>query len=93
MRQLFDFVVVDCGRNINEITVAAWERSDHLYYVLNQSIRAVRCAWRFLDLFGRLGINGVEPGFLLNCYNFPPDGERRPDLPYPGAAHLCADAA
>src|SRR5208282_6572359 len=58
MRQLFDFVVVDCGRNLNEITVAVWERSDHLYYVLNQSIGAVRCAWRFLDLFGRLGING-----------------------------------
>ena len=69
MRQLFDFVVVDCGRNIDEATVAVWERSDHLYYVLNQSIAAVRCAWRFLDLFGRLGINGVEPGFLLNCYN------------------------
>lgn len=69
MRQLFDFVVVDCGRNINEITAAVWERSDHLYYVLNQTIGAVRCAWRFLDLFGRLGINGVEPGFLLNCYN------------------------
>ena len=69
MRQLFDFVIIDCGRNINEITAAVWERSDHLYYVLNQSIGAVRCAWRFLDLFGRLGISGVEPGFLLNCYN------------------------
>ncbi len=69
MRQLFDFVVVDCGRNLNEITVAVWERSDHLYYVINQSIASVRCAWRFLDLFGRLGISGVEPGFLLNCYS------------------------
>ncbi len=69
MRQLFDFVVVDCGRHINENTVAVWERCDHLFYVLDQSIGAVRCAWRFIDLFGRLDLTGVEPNFLLNRYN------------------------
>ncbi len=68
MRQLFDFVVVDCGRNISENTVAVWERCDHLFYVLDQSIGAVRCAGRFIDLFGRLDLAGVEPGFLLNRY-------------------------
>ena len=69
MRQLFDFVVVDCGRHINENTVAVWERCDHLFYVLDQSIGSVRCAWRFIDLFGRLDLTGVEPNFLLNRYN------------------------
>jgi len=68
MRQLFDFVVVDCGRHISENTVAVWERCDHLFYVLDQSIGAVRCAGRFIDLFGRLDLTGVEPGFLLNRY-------------------------
>lgn len=68
MRQLFDFVIVDCGGYIDENAVAAWERSDFLFYVLDQSIAAARCAWRFLDLFGRLGLNGVEPSFILGRY-------------------------
>jgi pilus assembly protein CpaE len=68
MRQLFDFVIVDCGGFIDENAVAAWERSDFLFYLLDQSIAAARCAWRFLDLFGRLGVSGVEPTFLLARY-------------------------
>ena len=38
LRQLFDFVIVDCGGYIDENAVAAWERSDFLFYVLDQSI-------------------------------------------------------
>jgi pilus assembly protein CpaE len=68
MRQLFDVVIVDCGGYIDENAVAAWERADFLFYVVDQSIAAARCAWRFLDLFGRLGLNGVEPAFLLGRY-------------------------
>lgn len=68
MRQLFDFVVVDCGGYIDENAVAVWERSDHLFYLLDQSIAAARCAWRFVDLFGRLGLTGVEPSFILSRY-------------------------
>jgi pilus assembly protein CpaE len=68
MRQLFDFIVVDCGGYIDENAVAVWERSDYLFYVLDQSIAAARCAWRFLDLFGRLGLGGVEPAFVLNRF-------------------------
>ena len=68
LRQLFDFVIVDCGGYIDENAVAAWERSDFLFYVLDQSIAAARCAWRFLDLFSRLGLTVVEPAFLLSRY-------------------------
>jgi pilus assembly protein CpaE len=68
MRQLFDFVIVDCGGYIDENAVAAWERSDHLFYLLDQSIAAARCAWRFVDLFGRLGLAGVEPNFILSRF-------------------------
>ena len=69
MRQLFDYVIVDCGDHIDENAVAAWERSEHLFYVLNQSIAAARCAWRFVDLFERLGLTALEPHFILNRYN------------------------
>jgi pilus assembly protein CpaE len=68
MRQLFDFLVVDCGGYVDEHAVAAWERSDLLFYVLDQSIAAARSAWRFLDLFGRLGLAGIAPQLVLNRY-------------------------
>ncbi|MGH7864057.1 MAG: AAA family ATPase [Candidatus Binataceae bacterium] len=68
MRQLFDFVVVDCGTHVDANSVAAWERSQYLFYVLDQSIGAARCAWRFVDLCGRLGLGGIEPTFLLSRY-------------------------
>jgi len=68
MRQLFDFVIVDCGTHIDPNTVAAWERSNHLFYVLDQSIGAARCAWRFVDLLGRLGLQGIEPDFILSRF-------------------------
>ncbi len=68
MRQLFDYVIVDCGSHLDENAVAAWERSDRMFYVLDQSVRAARCAWRFIDLFDRLGLGSVEPHFILNRY-------------------------
>jgi pilus assembly protein CpaE len=68
MRQLFDFVVVDCGSHINENVAAAWERSDQLFYVVDQSIAAARSAVRFMDLFSRLQME-VEPAFILNRYD------------------------
>jgi pilus assembly protein CpaE len=65
MSQLFDYVIVDCGRQMSEIALAAWERSEHILYVLDQSLGSVRGALRFLDLFRRLRIR-VEPQFVLN---------------------------
>jgi pilus assembly protein CpaE len=68
MSQLFDFVLVDCGSYIDAKTVAVWERSDHLLYVLDQSIIAARSAGRFLDLLTRLDRPHIEPKFVLNKY-------------------------
>ena len=66
MRQLFDYVIVDCGTHIDSNSVAAWERSKNLFYVLDQSISAARCAWRFVDLIQRLGLRNIEPAFVLS---------------------------
>ena len=68
MRQLFDYVIVDCGTHIDATKVAAWERSQHLFYVLDQSIGAARCAWRFVDLCGRLGLSNLETAFVISRY-------------------------
>jgi pilus assembly protein CpaE len=66
MRQLFDFVIVDCGQRVDENAVAAWERSDEVMYVVDQSLLAARSAKRFADLFGQLGLPGIEPRYVLN---------------------------
>ncbi len=68
MRQLFDYIVIDCGDHVDENSVAAWERSQEVLYLLEQSVAATHRAVRFLELFGRLGINGVEPRLVLNRY-------------------------
>jgi pilus assembly protein CpaE len=67
MRQLFDYVVVDCGSHIDELAIAAWERSDNLFYVVEQSLPSVRSALRFLELYRRLKVT-VEPQFVLNRF-------------------------
>lgn len=68
LRQLFDYVIVDCGTHIDAVKAAAWERSRNLFYVLDQSIGAARCAWRFVDLCGRLGLTTVDSKFVLSRY-------------------------
>jgi len=50
MRQLFDFVLIDSGRHVNENAVAAWERSEEVLYVLEQSLVAAHGALRFIEL-------------------------------------------
>ncbi len=67
MRDMFDFVIVDCGHHFDEKSVAVCERSNSLIYVLNQTVTSVRSAWRFIDLFERLTL-AVEPHFALNRF-------------------------
>jgi pilus assembly protein CpaE len=66
LREMVDVVIIDVGRHINDASVAAWENSEELVYVIDQSISAIRGAWRFLDLFGRLNLPGAHPKFVLN---------------------------
>lgn len=68
LRNMFDYVIVDCGNHLDENSVAAWERSNQLIYVLTQSVISVRSAWRFIDLFERLGLGAVEPQYAINRF-------------------------
>jgi len=58
---------VDCGRYTNEVPLAAWDHSEHLFYVVRQSLGSIRCALRFVDLFRRLKVT-IEPNFVLNSF-------------------------
>jgi pilus assembly protein CpaE len=68
MRQLFDAVIVDCGRRINENAVAAWERSAEVLYVIDQSLWAARRMPRFAELFATLGLHDVYPRLVVNRF-------------------------
>jgi len=65
---LFDVVLIDCGSHLNESSVVVFENSDHLLYVLDQSVTSIRAAQRFLNLYGRLGLNARQPHLVVNRY-------------------------
>lgn len=67
LHDLFDAVLIDCGRYLNESSVVAFEHSDHVLYVLDQSITAVRAAQRFLCLYDNLGLQH-RPQLIVNRY-------------------------
>jgi pilus assembly protein CpaE len=69
MRAMFDVVIVDTGNHFAEQTVVAWEASDQLYYLLDQSIASTQRAVRFNDLFVRLELGSLTQRFILNRYS------------------------
>jgi len=68
MRAMFDVVIVDTGNHLAEQTTVAWEESDHLLYLLDQTIASTQRAARFSDLFARLQLGSVNQRFVLNRY-------------------------
>ena len=67
-RKLFEFVVVDCGNYIDSKTVAVWERSQEIMYLLTQSVSAVQSAQRFLQLLERLELPRLVPSIVISKY-------------------------
>ncbi len=68
LREMFDFVVIDGGRHLDERMLAVWENSDRLFYVLNQSVSSVRSLLRLRELLRRLEIKAPRPQLVLNRY-------------------------
>ena len=69
MRELFDFIVIDCGHHMNEALIAAWEQATHLLYVVEQTVGSVRAAQRFLEMFERLELTELDLQCVLNRYD------------------------
>jgi pilus assembly protein CpaE len=66
MREIFDFVIIDGGRQIDERMLAVWENSDRLLYILSQSVNSVRSFLRVQDLIRRLEVKAPRPQLVLN---------------------------
>jgi pilus assembly protein CpaE len=72
MRQMFDVVVIDCGQRVDENTIAAWEISDELLYVIEPSLASARTAGRFMRLFPELRLGNLTPRLVLNRWTEQP---------------------
>jgi pilus assembly protein CpaE len=62
----YDYIVVDCGSQINSCTVSALYSADQLFLVANPDVPSVRNAQRLLDRVRQLGACGERVRLLLN---------------------------
>lgn len=69
MRQLFDVVIVDCGRRVTDNALVAWERCAQVLYVTDQSLWSARRVPRFTQLFASLGLQIPGPLLVLNRFD------------------------
>ncbi|HKV56532.1 MAG TPA: AAA family ATPase [Candidatus Binataceae bacterium] len=69
MRQLFDFVAVDCGHHVDGNTIAAWECSSELLYLIEPSLTSARTVDRFMELFTNCGLPRLRPRVVLNRWD------------------------
>jgi pilus assembly protein CpaE len=68
MRQLFDVVVIDCGRRVSEVAVSAWRRSTQLLYVTDQHLWSARRVQRFTAALASFGLNDATLRLVLNRF-------------------------
>jgi pilus assembly protein CpaE len=69
MRQLFDVVIVDCGRRVSRSSMAAWERCAQALYVTDQSLWNARRVPRFMQYFSSLELSGVDVRLVVNRFD------------------------
>jgi pilus assembly protein CpaE len=69
MRQLFDYVIIDCGGAIDKGVGETWKQCDQLLYVMEQSVNGIRCAWRFGQLFEQTKVSLIKPQYVINRFD------------------------
>ena len=69
MRSMFDFVVVDCGHNIDVASFAALSLSSHALLVTALTVPVVRRTKRVLDAFRGEAGSGLDPAVISLVVN------------------------
>jgi pilus assembly protein CpaE len=69
LRRLYAYVVVDTTSMLNDITLAAIDRSDAIVLVTTQDIPAIKSCRLFLDLIQSLGIERERIVFTMNRFD------------------------
>jgi pilus assembly protein CpaE len=69
LRRAFGFVVVDLPSEINDGTLAALERADHLLHIITPDVLSVQAARTVFDVFQQRGIPSEVIGIVINRKN------------------------
>ncbi len=77
---MFDFVIIDADRHLDERTVEVLDLSERVLLVTSLSLPAVRNAKRYYDLFRQLEMNEDKFELVVNRYNNKKSGLRIRDL-------------
>jgi len=67
-RQMFDFVVLDVGRSVDQVTLQALDQATRIFPVLQLSLPQIRDAKRLRGLFRSLGYPPQKIHWLVNRY-------------------------
>jgi len=62
----YEYILIDCGNQINSCTTAAMYTADQMFLVANPDVPSVRNAQRLLDRVRQLGAAGERVRLLLN---------------------------
>ena len=69
LRQMYAYVVIDTTPSLNDITLAAIDKSNVIVLVTTQDIPSIKNARLFLDLLQTIGINRERIVFCMNKYD------------------------
>ena len=67
--QQYDFVVLDLGRALNPVSIAALDRAHRIYPVLEAGLGAIRNAGTLVEAFAALGYAGEKVELILNRFD------------------------
>jgi pilus assembly protein CpaE len=62
----YDFVIIDAGRSLDEVTLRAMDRSELIFPVLQQTLPFLRDAKRLLNALGALGYGKDKVNLVIN---------------------------
>jgi pilus assembly protein CpaE len=68
LNSMFDFVIVDVGRDIDERTLEVLDLSDHILLLSTLNLPSIRNVKRYFDLFSRLEIEPQKLSLVVNRY-------------------------
>jgi pilus assembly protein CpaE len=69
LKSTFDYVVVDSGHSLDDITIATLNMSSSVFIVTSLTLPILRNTKRFLDIFSDLGHDANEIKVVVNRYH------------------------
>ncbi|MBS1187238.1 MAG: CobQ/CobB/MinD/ParA nucleotide binding protein [Burkholderiaceae bacterium] len=68
-RTLFDFIIIDVGRNLNALTLKVLDLSDTIYPIVQMTLPYIRDGKRLVDTFSHLDYPKSKIHLVVNRYN------------------------